>query len=159
MIQRRHIIVILMAFIAIVPCRAKSGQAVAPVSGAQPSYQFVSPNRMQGIYTVTSGTDNALSHRPQVVRGTAMGTYGTQSLRAISAANFTQLNSEGGACYIPSSISEGPRKAGRPGGSGGIGVIEVESPLGDAPVGLILLLCGIWIISRAKNLSGKLQKK
>ena len=66
------------------------------------------------------------------------------SLSAISSANFQMLNSEGGACYQPSTI--GPRKAGRPGGggsgggSGAIGEYDFHSPVGDIPFGLLTLL-------------------
>lgn len=72
------------------------------------------------------------------------------SLSAISASNFEALNSEGGAFYSPSEASapSGPRKAvGRPGsGEGGIGVIVEESPIGDTPW-LIMLLLGLGYIA------------
>ena len=70
------------------------------------------------------------------------------SLSAISASNFEALNSEGGAFYSPSEASSapsGPRK-GRGGGGTGIGVIVEESPIGDTPW-LIMLLLGVGYIA------------
>ena len=70
-----------------------------------------------------------------------------QSASAISAANFSTLNSEGGACYMPgrNNVSPGPRKAYEPDIAIGEGVWE--SPVGDIPfilMAIMLALYGIW---------------
>jgi hypothetical protein len=65
------------------------------------------------------------------------------SMSAISASNFEMLNSEGGLCYAES--ASGSRKTPRPGGSGGSGVVDTHSPIGDTPwilFGLLLIAYG-----------------
>ena len=123
-------------------------------------------NRPAGSYYATHSQPSSAFRSTSVYNSRGLNGYGA-SFSAISTSNFNALNSEGGACYLPTATS-GPRKGVvRPGSDSddddeenlAIGEIIYRSPLGDAPVGLILLLCGIWIISRAKNLSGKLQKK
>ena len=66
-------------------------------------------------------------------------TYGSMS--AISAANFTALNSEGGACYTPTDIKrpKGNVRKGRSGGNG-TGMYDFRSPVGSTPWILIVLL-------------------
>ena len=64
----------------------------------------------------------------------------TGSLSSISASNFQTLNSEGGACYHPTEAYNAPRRAYRPGGSGGSGVVDTHSPVGDTPWILFALL-------------------
>lgn len=68
------------------------------------------------------------------------------SMSAISASNFESLNSEGGACYNPARDGSAIHRVGRPGsGSGGIGVSEPQSPIGDTPwilFGLLLIAYG-----------------
>lgn len=76
----------------------------------------------------------------------------TSSFSAISASNFQALNSEDGA-FSPSAASE-PRRVGRPGGGGGIGVIEDASPVGELPLILITVMAclyGIYAKKRKKN--------
>ena len=58
------------------------------------------------------------------------------SLSAISAANYSSLNSEGGACYHAPS---GPRRAGRP-TDPAIGEGDFRSPIGGVPFGMMVLL-------------------
>lgn len=68
----------------------------------------------------------------------------TSSLTAISAANFATLNSEGGACYIPSATS-GPRRAKivEP-DTEAIGEGVWESPVGETPLILLALLAAFY---------------
>ena len=57
------------------------------------------------------------------------------SLSAISAANYASLNSDGGACcHAPA----GPHKAKRPGDLA-IGEADFRSPVGELPIGLIIV--------------------
>lgn len=67
----------------------------------------------------------------------------TGSLSAISASNFNALNSEGGACYLPSAVSSEPRR-GRPGGF--IGNYDFHSPVGDIPFVLMAIMAGLYAI-------------
>ena len=78
----------------------------------------------------TSLTINMSSPRP-----TAMG------LTAISASNFNTLNEEGGACYLPSATSGGPRrvKIDEP-ETESVGEGVWESPIGDIPWIFFMLL-------------------
>ena len=66
-------------------------------------------------------------------------TYGSMS--AISAANFTALNSEGGACYTPTDTErpKGSIRKGRSGGNG-TGMYDFRSPVGSTPWVLIIML-------------------
>lgn len=77
----------------------------------------------------------------------------SQSVSDISASNFEALNSEGGLCEHTSSI----RRAGRPTGGGGIGVIENESPIGDVPLFMMLALIIGYI--GLKRLKRKMSRK
>ena len=78
------------------------------------------------------------------------------SLTAISASNFAQLNSEGGACYQASAIHKpAARRGGRDEmedgeGDGGnaIGVYDFHSPVGDTPWMVILLLLFAYVIKK-----------
>lgn len=75
---------------------------------------------------------------------------------SITAGNIEQITSSS-AIYANDLFQ--PRRNGRDDGDDPADPPGLDTPIADAPVGLILLLCGIWIIRRAKNLSGKLQKK
>lgn len=70
----------------------------------------------------------------------------TSSLTAISAANFATLNSEGGACYIPSATCGSKRvkvKEPEP-DTEAIGEGVWESPVGETPLILLALLAAFY---------------
>lgn len=101
-----------------------------PFAYSTPATEF----RSTSAYMASAGTFQSTADR--------MGT--TSSFTAISASNFQALNSEDGASS-PSAAS-GPRRVGRPGsGSGGIGVIEDASPVGETPFILFALLAALYI--------------
>ena len=91
------------------------------------------------------GADMAFrSTSPYLSAGSSMcvsSSAPASSFSAISAANYAALNSEGGACYMPSTLS-GPRR-GRDdyGGTEPIGGITEHSPVGDTPWALMIWLC------------------
>lgn len=92
------------------------------------------------------GADMAFrSTSPYLSAGSSMcvsSSAPASSFSAISAANYAALNSEGGACYTPSTLS-GPRRVGREdyGDTPPIGGITEHSPVGDTPWALMILLC------------------
>ena len=70
----------------------------------------------------------------------------TSSLAAISASNFATLNSEGGACYIPSATCGSKRvkvKEPEP-DTEAIGEGVWESPVGETPLILLALLAAFY---------------
>lgn len=70
----------------------------------------------------------------------------TSSLTAISASNFATLNSEGGACYIPSATCGSKRvkvKEPEP-DTEAIGEGVWESPVGETPLILLALLAAFY---------------
>lgn len=104
-----------------------------PFAYSTPATEF----RSTSAYTASAGTFQSTADR--------MGT--TSSFSAISASNFQALNSEDGA-FSPSAASE-PRRVGRPGtGSGGTGVSEPQSPVGETPFILFALLAALYIAWR-----------
>ncbi len=72
-------------------------------------------------------------------------TYGSMS--AISAANFTALNSEGGACYTPTDMErpKGNVRKGRSGGNG-TGMYDFHSPVGATPCLFLALLAALYVV-------------
>ena len=73
----------------------------------------------------------------------------TGSMTAISASNFSTLNSEGGACYIPSATRIGPRrvKIDEP-DTEAVGEGVWESPVGDTPFLLLSLLVLLYVLPK-----------
>ena len=82
------------------------------------------------------------------------------SMSAISAANFSTLNSEGGACYQPTATQPGIRRISRPGddddddeeGNLAIGEVIERSPVGDIPCLLVFLFAALYTIRRTRHL-------
>ena len=75
----------------------------------------------------------------------------TGSFASISASNFEALNSEGGACYHPA--MRGPRRIDREDMEDeyGTGQINWESPIGNVPWILMVLLTGIYVFWTKKR--------
>ena len=89
--------------------------------------------------------------RPSGAMAYTSGVSMSGSMSAISASNFETLNSEGGACYNPARDGSAIRRVGRPGsGSGGTGVSDPQSPVGDTPW-IIMALLGILYLIRSKK--------
>ena len=98
----------------------------------------------QSAFRSTSAyRSSSLNQSPNI----GMTTYNkpTGSLSAISAANFEALNSEGGACYSP-----GTQRRVRP-EDGAIGEYSFESPIGDTPWFLIMMLSLLFYLYQRRH--------
>lgn len=109
-----------------------------PVDFHSTSVYTASPTNSRGINMPTN---------------TTYGVRPTGSMSTISASNFQTLNSEGGACYQPSAISNpSMRKISKPGsGEGGTGIVNQEYPLGDTPWLLFIMLVAAFMAYKHKN--------
>lgn len=128
--------------------------AMSFAANAMPYTEFRSTSAY--ISSTSGNTGYARSSAVSVSSGLKTASYATYrtsgSMAAISAANFATLNSEGGACYQPSSITKPQvRRGGRDDeeeeGDGGnaIGEYDFHSPVGDTPwilFGLLLIAYG-----------------
>lgn len=130
----RRLISYIVALGLVVGCYA----ADYPTMSSAPGMEFRSTSSYVG-----GGRSSA--NQPQSPYGQRGLTSG--SLSTISSSNFLELNSEGGACYQPSSHA----RKGRPGGGGGdsgggaIGEYDFHSPVGNA-LWPLLLLGGLYMI-------------
>lgn len=101
------------------------------------SYQSYQP-------TMFRSTSAYVAERPMATSCHQSSMANHQTLTAISASNFATLNSEGGACYIPSATS-GPRRAKivEP-DTEAVGEGVWESPVGETPLILLALLAAFY---------------
>ena len=103
------------------------------------SYQSYQP-------TMFRSTSAYVAERPMATSCHQSSRANHQTLTAISASNFATLNSEGGACYIPSATS-GPSKVKvkepEP-DTEAIGEGVWESPVGETPLILLALLAAFY---------------
>ena len=134
----RKLVGILVCLFMVCQLHAVTYQTYKPCGGA--SFRSTSVYVAESQYTGFSNNQSPLAVR----------TAG--SLSAISASNFESLNSEGGACYSPANSSATIHRVGRPGsGSGGIGVSEPQSPVGDTPWIIMAIMASLYVIWTKKR--------
>ena len=94
--------------------------------------------RSTSAYMAPNSTPDTVHHTP----------YTNQSLSAISASNFESLNSEGGACYIPSATKGGVRKGNKvtEPDTESVGEGVLESPIVDIPLIFFMILLSAYVI-------------
>lgn len=127
-------IVIVLFLLQLLPRMCLAGFGAVQPAG----YNF----RSTSVYnTDASASDPAYSH----------------SARAISAANYHSLNSEGGACYH--APAAGPRRISRDDMENeyGTGQIVWQSPVGETPWLFMLLLTAAYALEQAQK--GRLDEK
>ena len=117
------------------------------------TYQTYTPTDFRSTSAYVAGGERTST--PYTIHSTPITNRASGSMTAISAANFSTLNSEGGACYLPSATHSGPRKAGKvtEPDTEAVGEGVWESPVGDIPFILFALFVLIYVIVRRPKLS------
>ena len=139
--------------------------AMSIAANAMPYTEFRSTSAY--ISSTSGNTGYARSSVVSVSSGLKTASYATYrttgSMVAISAANFATLNSEGGACYQPSSITKPQvRRGGRDDeeeeGDGGnaIGEYDFHSPVGATPWILMVVLAAAYLFIKRRKFSTSL---
>ena len=140
--MKRYVYYILLCLLTLMA--SVDATAVTMTSKAQVISVGAAPSENMGFVSVSTGTMPSSSP----VNATTPAVARPQSFSAISASNFRQLNQPGGACYMPSATSNGPRRVSRPGSDGdeddeenlAIGEAVWRSPVGDTPWLFVLIL-------------------
>ena len=98
-----------------------------------------------GFSSTSAYAGSQRSEQTAMMAAPRVQTYGSMS--AISAANFTALNSEGGACYTPTDMErpKGNVRKGRSGGNG-TGMYDFHSPVGATPCLFLALLAALYVV-------------